>query len=124
MEETAITVDTVKEISFWFQLIFMVLGATLPILIYSLSKAGKFWEWYYFFYDNLTRWVVMFVIIVITQTILYFQGEDFLKALTLIGFLIPSISSAGVGVALAIFVVKTISTSPMIPPQNRNESND
>jgi hypothetical protein len=116
--EDAKTLEIATDVSFWFQLIFMILGAILPILLYSLYRAGKFWEWYYFFYDNLWRWIAEFCTIIILQTILYFQGDGVLQALTAIGVVFPSFSSAGIGVIISIFVVKTIPTSPMIPPQN------
>ena len=101
------------------QLIFMILGAILPILFRAQYYAGDCFQLWYFVRDNRYRWYLEALILVIIQSLLFFEGDGIIDALKIFGVIVPIISGSTIGLTVSYFIVKLIPTTTLIPPQQK-----
>lgn len=92
------------------QLLFMVLGATLPILFRALYHAGSRFSLVTFLVENRIRFYIEFVAMLVIQTLLFFEGEAIIEALKSFGVIVPLFSSSALGFGISVLVIKTIPT--------------
>ncbi len=95
---------------YFLQLLFMVLGAMLPILFRALYYAGSKFDLFYFIAHNRYRFYVEGLALVVLQSILFFEGREIIDALRAFGVIAPIFSSSVIGFGISWLTVKTIPT--------------
>ena len=96
---------------FTLQLIFMLLGFTLPILFRALNHAGTKFDLLYFLKDNVYRWGIGGIALVVIQTLLFFEGDGIIEGMKSFGVIVPILASSVIGFGVAWLVVKSIPTA-------------
>lgn len=94
--------------TYFLQLTFMILGAILPILFRALHRAKSAFSLSRFFIENQFRFYIEILILLIVQSLLFFEGQAIVKSLAVFGAAVPIGASSVIGFAISWLVIKTI----------------
>lgn len=94
--------------NYFLQLTFMILGAILPILFRALHRAKSAFSLSKFFVENQIRFAIQLVILLIVQSLLFFEGQAIVKSLAVFGAAVPIGASSVIGFGISWLVIKTI----------------
>jgi hypothetical protein len=86
----------------------MVLGAILPILFRALHRAKSAFSLSKFFTENQFRFYHEGLILLIVQSLLFFEGQAIVKSLAVFGAAVPIGASSVIGFGISWLVIKTI----------------